>query len=304
MGRGCGAALCGELTSSTSRSLSKTGSNVSLPRLKNLRLHRCGMRYAERRTLKTKRGVLKATLNAWCLSCHKPMARHGKNFSCAFCHLATRIHSVGCRKRAEAIREGRKASRCLQSQYPFCLPCKIRMHRVSRNSSSRPHGFRCRQCRQITASRIEYSKAYWREKEILELIRAGHLDSQIVRKMKCHHQTVKRLRSQVSDERRCECGQLFFHVDQCSRRPGWQTKARERRDTFEELLVRINRRIPSAFPDEMRDEICQEMFLEIIKSVDRVLANAPEFIRKYKQRYPFQYHSFDANPKLVERIAG
>lgn len=263
------------------------------------------MRYVQPRKLKTKRGLLKATLNAWCLSCHDPMARHGKNFTCSPCHVATRIHiENGFGNRGPAIRKGKSECASQQSLYPFCVACKIRMHRFSRNSSGKSHAFRCRQCKTITSSHIERSKGYQREQEILELIRAGHLDSQIVRRMKCHHTTVKRLRLQVSDMRLCECGQLFHHANKCHLRDGWQAKVGNRRDLFDELLVRINRRVPSAFPDEMREEICQEMFLEVIKSIDRVLANSPEFIKRYKQRYPFQYHSFDANPKLVERIAG
>ena len=37
------------------------------------------------------------------------------------------------------------------------------------------------------------------------------------------------------------------------------------------------------------------MFLEVMKTIDRVLARAPDFIREYKRRYPFQYYSLDAN---------
>jgi hypothetical protein len=136
------------------------------------------------------------------------------------------------------------------------------------------------------------------------LIQAGYLDSHIVRKKKCHSTTVKRLRAQAGNVRRCECGQVFHHAGKCQLRPGWQTTARDRRDDFDNLLVRINRRVPSAFPEEMRDEICQEMVLEVMKSIERVLATAPQFISEYKKRYPFQYYSFDASPELMDRIAG
>lgn len=133
---------------------------------------------------------------------------------------------------------------------------------------------------------------------------AGYMDSQIVRKMKCHHKTVKRLRAQNPEVKRCECGQLFHHVTKCHLRPGWQTVARERRSAFDDLLVRINRRVPAALPEEMRDDICQEMLLDLMRSIDKVLGNVPSYISEYKKRYPFQYHSFDANSKLVKRIAG
>ena len=263
------------------------------------------MRYAKPRKLTTKRGTLKATLNAWCLSCHQPMAKHGKNFTCSECHLATRIHITnGLGSRAQSIRKGRAESANSQSLYPYCRECRLRMHRVSRNATAQCHAFRCRQCKAIAASHIERSKNYFRDQEILQMLRAGHLDTQIIRKVKCHHTTVRKLRTQVSDARLCECGQLFFHTSKCHRRPGWQSKVSERRQGFDELLVRINRRVPSVFPEEMREEICQEMLLEISRSIDRILANAPDFIKKYKRRYPLQYHSFDANPKLMERIAG
>lgn len=156
----------------------------------------------------------------------------------------------------------------------------------------------------MTASRKDGSKSYERERQILELLKAGYLDKQIVRKMRCHHRTVARLRIQVTDARRCECGQLFYHTTRCQRRPGWQTLARERRTAFDDLLVRINRRVPSTLPEEMRADICQEMLLQMMKSIDHVLANVPVFIKEYKKDYPFQYHSFDAKPKLIERIAG
>jgi hypothetical protein len=80
--------------------------------------------------------------------------------------------------------------------------------------------------------------------------------------------------------------------------------ARERRTAFDDLLVRINRRVPSTLPEEMRADICQEMLLQMMKSIEHVLANVPIFIKEYKRDYPFQYHSVDANPKLLERIAG
>ena len=156
----------------------------------------------------------------------------------------------------------------------------------------------------MAASHRDSSKIYEKEQEILELITAGWLDKQIVRKLKCHHRTVARLRLQVSDPRRCDCGQLFFHTKKCQKRPGWQTLARERRTAFDDLLVRINRRVPSTLPEEMRADICQEMLLQMMKSIENVLTKVPEFIREYKKDYPFQYHSFDANPKLLERIAG
>lgn len=263
------------------------------------------MRYAQPRTLKTKRGTRKALLNAWCFSCRRPMARHGKNFTCSDCHVATRITiSNGRGIRGEVIRKGIVESTSLKASYPFCLSCHLRMHRLSRNSEGKVHAFRCRNCKSITSSHIARSNLRRREEQILELLRAGYLDSHIVRKMKCHSTTVKRLREQVQDVRRCECGELFHHVAKCHLRPGWQTKARERRDDFDNLLVRISRRVPSMFPQEMRDDICQEMLLEVLRSMDRVLANAPHFISEYKKRYPFQYYSLDANPLLIDRIAG
>jgi len=156
----------------------------------------------------------------------------------------------------------------------------------------------------MTASHKDGSRTYHREREILELLKAGYLDKQIVRKMNCHHRTVARLRLQVKDARTCECGQLFYHITKCHRRPGWQTLVRERRTAFDDLLVRINRRVPSTLPEEMRADICQEMLLQMMQFIERVLANVPSFISAYKKDYPFHYHSFDAKPKLVERVAG
>lgn len=268
-------------------------------------LHRCGMRYAQSRKLNTKRGERKAALNAWCVSCHQPMERHGKNFTCPRCRIATRIViSGGFRKRSQLIREGRLVCASGQAAYPFCAQCRIRMHRLSRRSRDKPHAFRCRKCKAVTASHKEQSKIHQRQEQIIQLLEAGYMDSQIVRKMKCHHKTVKRLRGQIPEVKRCECGQLFHHVTKCHLRPGWQTVARERRSAFDDLLVRINRRVPATLPEEMRDDICQEMLLDLMRSIDKVLGNVPSYISEYKKRYPFQYHSFDANPKLVKRIAG
>ena len=263
------------------------------------------MRYAQPRQLKTKRGERKAALNAWCCSCRQPMAKHGKNFTCSACHVATRIEmSNGRARRGSAIRRGIQTSSNQQATYPYCSACRLRMHRVSRATAGKPHAFRCRMCRSTTSSHIERAKIHDREERILELLREGYLNSQIVRKMKCHSTTVKRLRALTQDVRRCECGELFHHVGKCHLRAGWQTRACEMRDDFDNLLLKISRRVPSVFPQEMRDEICQEMFLEVMKTIDRVLARAPDFIREYKRRYPFQYYSLDANPKLLERIAG
>jgi len=258
------------------------------------------VRYGQPRKLKTKRGQKKAEQNAWCFTCRQPMSRHGKNFACSNCHIATRIElTVGPRP------QGAKLS--LQDstwQQPFCISCRVQMNRFSRRTSGRPHSYRCRTCKSMTASYRDSSKTYEKEQEILELITAGYLDKQIVRKLKCHHRTVARLRLQVNDPRRCDCGQLFYHTKKCQKRPGWQTLVRERRTVFDDLLVRINRRVPSTLPEEMRADICQEMLLQMMKSIDNVLTKVPEFIKEYKKDYPFQYHSFDANPKLLERIAG
>jgi hypothetical protein len=233
------------------------------------------------------------------------MARHGKNFSCAHCHIATRIRiSGGFGPRGQTIREGRVSRASSQVAYPFCVPCRLRMQRVSRRSEAKANAFRCRQCKAITASHTEKSKTYQREKQIVELLRAGYLDSQIVRRMKCHHKTVSKLRLQVTDAKLCECGQLFYHVTKCRLRPGWQTVARERRSAFDDLLVRISRRVPASLPEEMRADICQEMLLDVMRSVDKILANLPSYISEYKRRYPLQFYSFDANPTLLERIAG
>ena len=260
------------------------------------------MRYAQPRKLKTKRGQHKAEQNAWCITCHQPMARHGKNYSCSTCHVATRIELIA--------RDGRNSPPAANRSHdpkavnPFCFTCRIRMHRFSRTASGKPHSYRCRQCKAMTASHRDGSRSYQREREIVQLLKAGYLDKQIVRKMKCHHRTVARLRLQVNDPRTCECGQLFYHTTKCHRRPGWQTLARERRTAFDDLLVRINRRVPSTLPEEMRADICQEMLLQMMQYIERVLAEVPVFIREYKKHYPFQYHSFDGKPKLIERIAG
>ena len=262
------------------------------------------MRYAQPRKLNTKRGQRKAEQNAWCLTCHQPMARHGKNFSCSQCHVATRIEisSVEGRSRRRSDRVSQIADERLL--HPFCLSCRIRMQRFSRGAIGKPHSFRCRQCKAMAASHKDSSKAVDREAEIIALLEAGFLDKQIVRKMSCHHRTVARLRQTVSNARQCECGQLFYHVTKCRQRPGWQTVAREKRGAFDDLLVRINRRVPSMLPEEMRADICQEMLLQMMESIEDVLKSVPRFIREYKRHYPFQYQSLDSNTKLLERLAG
>jgi hypothetical protein len=233
------------------------------------------------------------------------MARHGKNFTCADCHVATRIEIRNGRgNRSETIRKGLLENADRKNSYPFCLGCRVRMHRLSRNSVGKPHAYRCSKCKSITSSHTIQARVHEREEEILELIQAGYHDSHIVRKKKCHSTTVKRLRAKARNVRHCECGQVFHHTGKCQLRQGWQTIARERRDDFDNLLVRISRRVPSVFPEEMRDDICQEMLLEVMKSIERVLARSPQYISDYKKRYPFQYYSFDANPDLIDRIAG
>ncbi len=263
------------------------------------------MRYAQPRKLQTKRGQLKAALNAWCLTCKQPMARHGKNFSCAGCHVATRWHIEHRRpSQKQSSKNTRSETNLREDSYPYCLSCRLRMKWFSRSGTGRVHGFRCQQCKTIVASHLDYSKVVEKEKQILFLMRQGYLDSQIIKKMSCHRLTVKRLRKLVTNARRCDCGQLFHHSTKCFLKPGWQATARERRSDFEDLLVRINRRVPSAFPDEMRSDICQEMLLEILRSIEKVLANTPRFISEYKKRYPVNYYSIDANPVLLDRIAG
>lgn len=254
------------------------------------------MRYAQPRKIKTRRGERKALLNAWCLTCRQPMARHGKNFTCSTCHVATRI-VLTCGQR----KGGNKGSRS-ESPNPFCRNCRVRMH-SRRNGTS--HQYRCPRCKTIVAMHRDLSERLHREGEIIRLIQEGFIDKQIVRRLHCHHRTAARLRLTVANPRRCECGQLFHHTSKCHRRPGWQTLVRERRTTFDDLLVRISRRVPRALPEEMRAEICQQMLMDVAVAIDRILDNSQHYIRKYKKEYPFQFYSFDdPNAKLNERLVG
>jgi Zn finger protein HypA/HybF involved in hydrogenase expression len=256
------------------------------------------VRYGQPRKLKTRRGQQKAEQNAWCFTCQQPMARHGKNFACPRCRIATRIELTLVRGQGSRVDVTLADAKL---QHPFCLDCRVRMHRFSRNSAGRPHSYRCRKCKAMTASHRDVSGVYQREREILELIEAGYLDKQIVKSLRCHHRTVARLRVQVSEPRRCDCGQLFYHTKKCPKRPGWQTLVRERRTAFDDLLVRINRRVPSSLPEEMRADICQEMLLQMMTSIDNVLTKVPDFIREYKKHYRFRWcrrsdsnrHEFD-----------
>jgi len=150
----------------------------------------------------------------------------------------------------------------------------------------------------------DFSEKLDKQAQIVRLIQGGFIDKQIVRKLHCHHRTVAALRSTVKDPRRCECGQLFHHTTKCHRRPGWQLKVQDRRSMFDDLLVRINRRVPRGLPEEMRSEICQEMLFDVVESVTRILDRSQDYIRKYKKEYPFRLLSLDADNRLAATLVG
>ena len=77
-----------------------------------------------------------------------------------------------------------------------------------------------------------------------------------------------------------------------------------RRSMFDDLLVRINRRVPGALPEEMRNEICQAMLFDVVESVKRILDRSQDYIRQYKKEYPFQMLSLDADNRLAETLVG
>jgi len=252
------------------------------------------VRYAQPRYLKTKRGERKANENAWCLKCRRPMARHGRNFSCASCHVATRIEIVGTARRSAPKGEALSAV----DARPWCLSCRQPFKR------SGPDRFRCFRCRLVVRGHSDKRKLLAaREREIVGLIRAGYTNKDVARKANCHHQTAARLRRGVR-ARLCECGGLFFHKHQCKKRRGWQSTVQERRSTFDDLLVRINRRIPRGLDEEVRGEVAQQMLVDIVQLIDDTLSKSQDYIRRYKKDYPFQVYSIDANPTFADRLVG
>lgn len=80
---------------------------------------------------------------------------------------------------------------------------------------------------------------------------------------------------------------------------------KDRRSTFENLLVDINRRVPRVLDEEMRQEICQSMLTDIAQAIRNVLDRSQDYIRKYKKTYPFQMYSLDDTDKrLAETLVG
>jgi hypothetical protein len=72
-----------------------------------------------------------------------------------------------------------------------------------------------------------------------------------------------------------------------------------------EFLQRMDRSVPYGLPQEMREDILQELMMEVLEGINRVVANVPEFIRKYKKEYPFRMYSLDdPYSGLAERLVG
>jgi hypothetical protein len=251
-------------------------------------------RYAKPRTLKTKRGELKALNNAWCLKCRKPMERHGKSFTCTPCRSATRVQFIGpSRLRGERVKIN-----------PWCLRCRKPMAGSFGKTRRR---FACLGkvgCGAfVTAHTTRKGKIEMRKARIAALVAEGYLNKDICRRVGTFNGTVREIRATLS-ARLCLCGQLFHHHGKCDKRPGWQTVARERRSDFDDLLMRINRRVPRGLPEEMREEICQQMLFDIAQSINDILSRSQDFIRQYKKTYPFAIYSIDADPTLAERLVG
>jgi len=249
-------------------------------------------RYAQPRKLSTRRGRAKAEQNAWCISCQRPMARHGKNFYCATCHVATRMASAGIRIATCATPIASAEAK------PWCLSCRKPFRRCGGER------FRCPGCNiSIRGHKDRRKLSPAKEREIVGLIQAGHTNKDIALKAHCFHQTVARLRAGVQ-ARLCECGGLFHHKSKCKKRPGWQSMVQERRSTFDDLLVRVNRRIPRGLDEEVRAEVAQQMLADIAQLIDDTLSKSQEYIRRYKKQYPFQLYSLDANRTFAERLVG
>lgn len=74
--------------------------------------------------------------------------------------------------------------------------------------------------------------------------------------------------------------------------------------TSDALVRRINESVPSALPEDIREDVCQNMLIAILEGSEErdVAAGVQRFILEHRREYPFRYNfSIDANPAKYER---
>lgn len=260
------------------------------------------------RKIKTRRGQLKREQNAWCIRCRQPMERHGKSFCCRPCHWATQIVGTYSRARTFADRSLSITGKVrhfadTRQAYPWCIHCKRRMVRTSRNLKRHTLlRWLCLNCGQSCAavSRIRRLQEEKRH-EVLKLLNEGWPQEMIRERLKVGSGTVKEL-AQRATPRLCACGRIYRHRQRCLQRR-WQDAVQNRRSAFDDLLLRVNRKLQSGLPNEMRAELVSMMLVDIMKDIDVRLNRAQDYVRKYKRMYPLTV-SLDDNPRLTESLVG
>jgi hypothetical protein len=133
-----------------------------------------------------------------------------------------------------------------------------------------------------------------------EMILAGHSTRHIVTKLKVHHSTVTNMRRALPAPALCDCGRLKYHADRCTKRSNVRSILYPERTEFTKALQSINAHL-RGYPEEVRYDIAQEMFIDIRKAIKEIVKQAPDYLRRYNK-----WHSrhVGIDPDRLEQIAG
>lgn len=156
-------------------------------------------------------------------------------------------------------------------------------------------------------SRPNPRKRRTNDSAIIELLKKGFTVNQVSKTLKKSWKIVREVAHSRDDlPKNCSCGKPLSHFGVCKKRHLRLVAIRQaQRTDFDDLSIRIERAIPYGLPQELREDIGQEMTMAVLKSIDDVLARVPEFIRQQRKLGPRLFDiPIDDTPGLANRIAG
>lgn len=146
---------------------------------------------------------------------------------------------------------------------------------------------------------------YARDQQIAALVRAGYQGVQIAAKLHCSTKTIKRVRETVTEIARCECGRPKYHTRGCLKTNAFRREARAQQPVFEAIINSLQAKLPERIPAEMREDIRQQLLLDVMEFVGEAVQNSHKYVRKYNQMFPYNRDvSLDGSPRLAEILEG
>lgn len=216
-------------------------------------------------------------LNPRCVSCRLPMQSSGPTkWRDRRCRYYVNKYICRLTKRPGRPRRG-------SPNAPWCVRDRRPM------SSKGVNRWMCPTCRKGCRRAVSALKpAIARQQaKILDLVALGLPVRTISRLTGSDYRTIKQVLPPGYAPRLCPCGRPINHTGGCSKR--WESRvqniinqSRASRSTdpmVADISNRVRNSVPVSLPPEVREEVIQQMMVEIAEQVDAVVKRAGQFVR-------------------------